>query len=82
MVSSRSGLVPLSVPYKNSNTNWSVHSAKGSNSLTYNNRKSVTFSRAQDADTFDQKFYGAYRTSASAHAPASVATAIDPKRNW
>ena len=63
VVSSRSGLRPLEVPYLSSQTNWFVFSPPGKNTLAWNNRKSLTFSRAQDADTFDQKFYGAYRAS-------------------
>jgi hypothetical protein len=63
VVSSRSGLRPMSVPYLSSQTNWSVHANRGANSLQWNNRKETTFSRAQDADTFDQKFYGVYRAS-------------------
>jgi phage major head subunit gpT-like protein len=63
VVSSRSGLTPLSVPYLSSTTAWYAMAPPGRNSLTWNNRKAVTFSRAQDADTLDQKFYGVYRAS-------------------
>lgn len=63
VVSSRSGLTVLVSPYLSSTTNWYVFSPPGKNTLVYNNRKSVTFSRAQDADTMDQKFYGVYRAS-------------------
>jgi phage major head subunit gpT-like protein len=63
VVSTRSGLTPLEVPYLSSTTNWSVHAGSGRNSLQWNNRKMPTFSRAQDADTLDQKFYGVYRAS-------------------
>jgi hypothetical protein len=31
--------------------------------MTWNDRKKLTHSRAQDADTLDQKFYGVYRAS-------------------
>ena len=63
VVSSRSGLVPLSVPYKTSETSWSVHDVPGRNTLQWNDRMSMEFKRADDADTFDQKHYGTYRAS-------------------
>jgi hypothetical protein len=66
VVSSRSGLkpvVPNGVPYLTSLTGWSVHAPKGSNGLVYNDRRSLRYDRAKDADTFDQKFYGSYRAS-------------------
>ena len=63
VTSSRSGLRTLEVPYLSSETNWFMMSPPGTNSLQWNNRKSVTFSRAQDSDTLDQKFYGCYRAS-------------------
>ena len=63
VVSSRSGLTVLTSPHLSSTTNWYVFSPPGKNTLTYNNRMSVEFSRAQDADTKDQKFYGCYRAS-------------------
>lgn len=63
VMASRSGLAPLEVPYLTSTTNWYMMAPPGRNDLTWNTRKELTFSRAQDADTFDQKFYGAYRAS-------------------
>ena len=66
VVSSRSGITPLEkngVPYLTSTTAWFLAAPKGTHSLTWNNRKSLTFDRAKDSDTFDQKFYGHYRAS-------------------
>jgi len=61
--SSRSGLRPLESPYLSSQTNWFMMTGPGKNTLQWNNRMSVTFSRAQDAETKDQKFYACYRSS-------------------
>jgi hypothetical protein len=66
VVASRSGLTPLSVPYLTNTDGWSVHSAKGQNSLKYNDRQELRFESADDADTFDQKFYASYRGSPQA----------------
>lgn len=63
VVSSRSGLTTLEVPYLSSQTNWFVMTGPGKNTLQWNNRKSLTFSRAQDSETLDQKFYAVYRAS-------------------
>lgn len=63
VISTRSGLMPVVVPYLSSQTNWFVFAPSGKNTLRWNNRKALTFSRAQDPDTFDQKFYAAYRAS-------------------
>ena len=63
VVASRSGLTPLSVPYLTNTDGWSVHAAKGKNSLQYNNRQEPRFESADDSDTFDQKFYASYRAS-------------------
>lgn len=63
VVSSRSGIAPLhvnGVPYLSSQTAWFLC---GDADLTWNNRKSLTFDRAKDSDSFDQKFYGHYRAS-------------------
>jgi hypothetical protein len=63
VVSSRSGIVPLirtGVPYLSSTTAWFI---SGDNDLTWNNRKSLTFDRAKDSDSFDQKFMAHYRAS-------------------
>lgn len=59
----RSGLVPLAVPYLTSTLAWSIHAGPGRNSLQWNDRESMTFSRAGDPDTFDEKHYAAYRGS-------------------
>jgi len=61
--STRSGLQPLVSPYVTSATNWTVHDRPGRNSLVWNEREDVNFSRARDADTFDMKFYGTFRCS-------------------
>lgn len=61
--SSRSGLSPLVVPYKTSQTNWSVHAGSGSNSLVWNDRRQIRMDMANDSETFDRKFYGSYRAS-------------------
>jgi phage major head subunit gpT-like protein len=65
VISSRSGLVPLAVPYLSSQTAWFVFSGPGQSgsTLQWNNRKSLTMSRQQDSDTFDQKFTARYRAS-------------------
>jgi phage major head subunit gpT-like protein len=65
VITSRSGLEPLVVPYLSSQTNWFVLSGPGDsgNTFQWNNRKSLTFSRQQDSDTFDQKFTARYRAS-------------------
>lgn len=63
VVSSRSGLSPLAVPYLTSTTAWSVHARPGRNGLTWNDRRELRFDSAKDADTFDMKYYGSYRAS-------------------
>ena len=63
VASSRTGLTPLATPFKSSQTNWSVHARPGKNSLTWNDRASMDFDRAKDADTFDMKFFAFYRAS-------------------
>ena len=63
VVSSRTGITVLSSPYLSSSSNWFMFSPPGKNTLTYNDRMPVTFSKAQDSDTQDQKFYGVYRAS-------------------
>ena len=66
VVSSRSGLQPIhpnGVPYLSSQTAWYIFAARGQNDLTWNDRKELNFSRANDSDTFDEKFYAHYRAS-------------------
>jgi phage major head subunit gpT-like protein len=63
VVSSRSGLTPLAVPYLSSTTRWYMFSPPGKNTLCWNNRKSLTFLNGSDSETLDQKFYGVYRAS-------------------
>lgn len=63
VVSSRSGLAPLSVPYLTNTDGWSIHAPKGQNSLKWNNRHELDFRRGEDSDTFDDKFYAFYRAS-------------------
>ncbi len=61
VVSSRSGITPCrdkGIPYLTSNTAWFL---SGKNNLTWYNRESLTFDRAKDSDTLDQKFYAYYR---------------------
>ena len=63
VVTSRSGITPLErngVPYLTSTTAWFI---SGKNDLTWNNRKSLSFDRAKDSDSFDQKFMAHYRAS-------------------
>jgi hypothetical protein len=63
VVSSRSGITPLErtgIPYLTSTTAWFL---SGKNDLTWNNRKSLTFSRDKDSDSMDQKFMAIYRAS-------------------
>jgi len=61
---SRSGLRPLEVPYLTNTDGWSVHAPRGQNSLKYNDRHGLDFKKADDSDTFDQKYYAFYRGSA------------------
>ena len=64
--STRSGLTPVEergVPYLTSSTAWSVHVPPGRNSLTWNDREQMFFQRGNDANTFDQLHYAAYRAS-------------------
>ena len=63
VVSSRSGLRPLEVPYKSSTTNWSIHAPAGKNSLTWNDRMDVDFTSAGDAVTKDLQNFAMYRAS-------------------
>ncbi len=63
VVSSRSGLRPLEVPYLTNTDGWSIHAPAGKNSLKYNDRHNLEFRRGDDSDTFDQKFYAFYRAS-------------------
>lgn len=63
VASTRSGISPITkqgIPYLTSTTAWFL---SGNNDLTWNNRKSLTFERAKDSDSMDQKFYGLYRAS-------------------
>ncbi len=64
VVSSVSGIVPLrrqGIPYLTSNTAWFISAPKGQNDLRWYDRKKLTFERAKDSDTLDQKFYAYYR---------------------
>ncbi len=64
VVSSRSGITPArrqGIPYLSSNTAWHLWAPKGQNDLRWYNRKPLTFDRAKDSDTLDQKFYAYYR---------------------
>lgn len=64
VVSSRSGLTVVATPYLSSTTQWSVHARVGKNTLKWNQRATLFFKRANDANTFDQMHYAAYRGSA------------------
>lgn len=64
VVSSRSGLKPLSVPFLTSTTGWGIFSGVGKNGLTWWDRDELMFNSAPDADTMDQKNYGYYRAMA------------------
>lgn len=64
VVSSRSGIAPAraqGVPYLTSTTAWFLSAPKGQNDLRWYDRKKLTFERAKDSDTLDQKFYAYYR---------------------
>jgi len=63
VVSSRSGLQPLVVPYKSSTTSWTVHAPKGQNSLQWNDRMPVEMTSAGDANTKDMQHFVCYRAS-------------------
>ncbi len=63
VVSSRSGLTVLATPFKTATRSWSIHARPGKNSLQWNDRETMDFDRAKDADTFDMKFYASYRAS-------------------
>ena len=63
VVTSRSGLNPMSVPYLSSETNWFVFGDKSKHTLTWNNRMSVEFDSSVDSDTRDMKFTSVYRAS-------------------
>ena len=68
VVSSRSGITPLAdhgVPYLTSTTAWWISAPKSEKfrALIWYDRKKLSFDRAKDSDTFDQKFYGHYRSS-------------------
>ena len=60
VTSSRSGLRPVVSPFLTSTTNWSLHSARGSNGLVWSEREALEFMGASDSETLDQKRY-AYR---------------------
>ena len=63
VVSSRSGLKPIEVPYLSSSTRWSVHAKPGSNSIFWNDRMPVDFTSAGDAVTKDLQNFAMYRAS-------------------
>lgn len=63
VATSRSGLVPLVVPYKSSTTSWSLHAAPGKNSIFWNERMGVRFSSAADTLTGDMQNFASYRAS-------------------
>lgn len=61
VASSRSGLMPVVVPWLSSTTHWTVHAPPGRNSLTFSERMAPEFSAAPDPDTKDQKHYVVWR---------------------
>ena len=63
VVSSRSGITPIVVPYKSSTTSWSLHGPPGSNSLFFNERMPVDFKSSGDAITMDLMNMAVYRAS-------------------
>lgn len=63
VVSSRSGLTVLSVPYLSSTSNWFVFGDAAKHTLTWNNRMSLEMNSEVDADTRDMKFTAIYRAS-------------------
>jgi hypothetical protein len=63
VVASRSQIAPVVVPYKSSQTNWSVHAPPGENTLQLNVRMATETSSAVDPDTKDMKEYAVKRTS-------------------
>lgn len=63
VVSSRSGLKPVVVPYKSSTTSWTLHSPVGQNSLFWNDRMDVDFTSNGDAVTKDLQNFALYRAS-------------------
>ena len=61
VVTSQSGITPCrrqGIPYLTSTTNWYI---AGDSDLRWYTRKPLTFERAKDSDTLDQKFYAYYR---------------------
>lgn len=63
VVSSRSGLSPLVVPYLSSTSNWFVFGDKSKHTLTWNNRMGLEFDSSVDSETRDMKFTSVYRAS-------------------
>lgn len=61
IVSSRSGLDPLGVPYLSSTTNWAIYGPN--HTLTWNDRMPLTFSQAPDNVTLDRLHMSVYRAS-------------------
>jgi len=63
VTSSRSGLVPMTVPYLSSTTNWFVFGEKSKHTLCYNERMDLDFNSTVDSDTRDMKNTAVYRAS-------------------
>ena len=63
VLTSRSGLAPMTVPYLSSTSNWFVFGDKSKHTLTWNNRMSLEFDSSVDSDTRDMKFTAVYRAS-------------------
>lgn len=66
VATTRSGITPVvpeGVPYLASETQWSLHSEPGKNSLCWNDREKLFYEKAKDNLTFDQLHWAAYRAS-------------------
>lgn len=66
VATTRSGITPVipeGVPYLASDTQWSLHSEPGKNSLCWNDREKLFYEKAKDNLTFDQLHWAAYRAS-------------------
>ena len=63
--SNRSGLKIVPSPYLTNVRSWSIHSPVGDNSLCWYDRAPMSFNRAKDSDSFDDKHYAWYRASAT-----------------
>ncbi len=63
VMSSRSGLKPMSVPYLTDTDAWSIWAPKSQHKLTFYNRQSLEFNTGDDSHTLDALFTAHYRAS-------------------